>query len=62
MATAEATATAPGTAPPSPLRAGAIRAALALVPVVAAFVVGAIVLAATGWDPLSVYRLMAREA
>jgi ABC-type uncharacterized transport system permease subunit len=62
MATAQATATAPGTAPPSALRASAIRAAFALAPVAAAFVVGAIVLAATGWDPLSVYRLMVREA
>jgi general nucleoside transport system permease protein len=62
MATAEVTAAAPGAAPPSPLRAGATRAAFALAPVVAAFVVGAIVLAATGWDPLSVYRLMVREA
>ena len=57
-----ATATAPGAAPPSRLRAGATRAALALAPVAAAFVVGAVVLAATGWDPLSVYRLMVREA
>jgi simple sugar transport system permease protein len=44
------------------LRTRATRAALALAPVAAAFVVGAIVLAATGWDPLSVYRLMIREA
>jgi simple sugar transport system permease protein len=62
MATAQATATAPGTAPPGPLRAGAGRAVLALAPVAAAFVIGAIVLSATGWDPLSVYRLMVREA
>jgi ABC-type uncharacterized transport system permease subunit len=41
---------------------GARRAGEALVPVVAALVVGAAVLAITGWDPISVYRLMAREA
>jgi ABC-type uncharacterized transport system permease subunit len=38
------------------------RAGQALVPVIAALVVGGIVLAITGWDPISVYRLMAREA
>jgi simple sugar transport system permease protein len=43
--------------------AGALRhAGTALVPIAAAFVVGGVVLAVTGWDPLSVYRLMAREA
>lgn len=43
---------------PAPLRAGG----LALVPIAAALVVGGIVLGATGWDPLSVYRLMLRES
>ncbi len=33
-----------------------------LVPILAALVVGGVVLAITGWDPLSVYRLMVREA
>ena len=42
----------------APLRHGG----QALVPIAAALVVGAAVLAATGWDPLSVYRLMASEA
>lgn len=34
----------------------------ALLPLIAAAVAGAIALAATGWNPLSVYDLMAREA
>lgn len=43
---------------PEPLR----RFGRTLTPVLAAFAVGAVVLGVTGWDPLSVYRLMAREA
>jgi ABC-type uncharacterized transport system permease subunit len=62
MAVAQIPATPSGAARPSLLHGGAARIALTLAPVVAAFLVGAIVLAATGWDPLSVYRLMAREA
>lgn len=62
MATAERAAQRPvaprRSAVPAPLR----RLAATLAPVVAAFVVGAVVLGVTGWDPLSVYRLMAREA
>ena len=49
-----------------PRGAGALapirRAGQVLVPVLAAFGLGAVVLAVTGWDPLSVYRLMVREA
>jgi simple sugar transport system permease protein len=41
---------------------GARRAGQAVLPVLAALVVGGVVLAITGWDPISVYRLMAREA
>lgn len=44
------------------LRRPATRLAQALVPIGAGLLVGALVLVATGWDPLSVYRLMAREA
>jgi ABC-type uncharacterized transport system permease subunit len=40
----------------------ALRLGQALIPVAAGLIVGAIVLAATGWDPLSVYRLLLREA
>lgn len=60
MATArlERPAARPGGRAGLPLR----RLGTTLAPVVAAFAVGAVVLAATGWDPLSVYRLMAREA
>ena len=36
--------------------------ARALIPIGAGLLVGAVVLAATGWDPVSVYRLMLREA
>lgn len=62
MATADLTvaprASRPGAAAALVLR----RAGIALIPVAAAFVVGAVVLGVTGWDPLSVYRLMVREA
>jgi ABC-type uncharacterized transport system permease subunit len=44
------------------LRTPALRLAQALIPLAAGLLVGAVALAATGWDPLSVYRLMAREA
>lgn len=61
MATAEVP---PAPALGLPRRAAAPlwRAGQALVPVAAAAVVGAIVLGVTGWDPFSVYWLMAREA
>ncbi len=39
--------------------AGLLRA---LLPIVIALLVGAVLLAVTGWDPFSVYRLMAQEA
>lgn len=42
--------------------AGLRGAGHALLPVAGALVVGAAVLAITGWDPISVYRLMVREA
>ena len=43
-------------------RGALLSIAQTAVPLVAALLVGAIVLALTGWDPVSVYRLMAREA
>lgn len=62
MAAADVPAVRPGAAPGSAL-AGALRSVgMSLLPVAAAFVVGAVVLAVTGWDPISVYRVMAREA
>ncbi len=42
--------------------AWAAGAAIALLPVAAALLVGAVALGATGWNPLSVYELMLREA
>lgn len=44
------------------LRRPALRLGQALVPIAAGLLVGALVLVVTGWDPLSVYRLMGREA
>jgi general nucleoside transport system permease protein len=49
-------------APRFDARALAGGAGRALAPIVVALLVGAVVLAVTGWDPVSVYRLMAREA
>lgn len=62
MAAADIPAVRPG-AGPRPAMLGALRhTGMAMIPIVAAFVVGAVVLAVTGWDPISVYRLMLREA
>jgi general nucleoside transport system permease protein len=44
------------------VRGPALRLGEALIPVAAGLAVGAIALTATGWDPLSVYRLLLREA
>jgi general nucleoside transport system permease protein len=45
------------------LALGGLRgAAQSLLPVGGALVVGAVVLAVTGWDPISVYRVLLREA
>jgi general nucleoside transport system permease protein len=62
MAAVDVPAPRPGAAPGMALLGVVRRAAVALVPVAAAFAVGAVVLAITGWDPISVYRLMVREA
>jgi simple sugar transport system permease protein len=62
MAAADLPAPRPGGAVGPALLAALRRAGIALAPVAAAFVVGAAVLAVTGWDPVSVYRLMIREA
>ena len=60
---ATGTPTAPAQALPRlDLRGPALRLGRALVPIAAGLLVGALVLVATGWDPISVYRLMAREA
>jgi len=62
MAAADVPTRRPGGAPGDALLGGLRRTGIALAPVAAAFVVGAVVLAITGWDPISVYRLMIREA